>query len=107
MHDERQLLKSIVHNTKPVHSHQASFEPGVKLTVIEPLNDPKTGGHDRISKWVCEILSRFSSNSSKHSLNATRSSCFSNVPKNPISLLKLTRKSHRGKDFVSRTAFYH
>lgn len=86
---------------------QASFEPRVKFTVIGPLNNPKPDRHDRISKWTCEILSRFSSNSGKNSLNATRLSCFSNGPRYPISAVKLTRKVHGGKDFVSRATFYH
>lgn len=87
--------------------HQVGFEPRVKLAVILPLNNSNADRHDRTSKWVCEILSRFSSKSSEHSLNATRSSCFSNVSKYPMSLVKLTRKSHAGKDFVLRATFYH
>lgn len=88
--------------------HHSSFGPRIKFTVILPLNNPNTARHDRTSKWACEILSRFSSKSSEHSLNATRSSCFSSVSKYPISLVKKTQeKSHAGKDFVPRATFYH
>lgn len=96
------------YSKKMMNLHHTGFGPRVKVTVILPLNNPNTARHDRTSNWACEILSRFSSKSSEHSLNATRSSCFSNVSKYPISLVKKSQeKSHAGKDFVPRATLYH
>lgn len=111
VHDKRQLPRSITHpiasESKAVTLHQATSEPRLQLTAAGPLSKPQTDQSERILKRIWETLSRFSSNSSKHSLNAARSSCFSNVPRYTISVVKLTRKLHGGKDFVSRATFYH
>lgn len=78
-----------------------ALDPGSNSQWYCPWTTPNR--HDRTSKGVCEILSRFSSKSSEHSLNATRSSCFSSVSKYPISLVKLTRKSHCRKELCAQS----
>lgn len=64
--------------------NQGGFEPRVKPIVIGPLNNPKPERCDRILEGIYIILSRFSSKFSKHSYNATRSSCFSSIAKYPV-----------------------